>query len=91
MELLQSWARRFNDGMLSEDCYVLALIDNASLTDIASPLPLTLEMLPINTTTYLQPPDAVTFKTQVERLKNRHVVDTFEELLNLVVDDGKKH
>nr|CCA25001.1 PREDICTED: tigger transposable element derived 6like putative [Albugo laibachii Nc14] len=88
-ELFQRWARRFNDGMRAGNRHVLLLLENSSSHRLSEPLTqVTLKILPPNTNAYLQPQDAgiiQSFKTQVERLKTRYVVDKFDKILNPLV------
>lgn len=93
-ELFQSWVVRFNEKMRAEDRHVMLLLDNASSHRVEEPLSnVTLQMLPPNTTSYLQPQDAGIirqFKAQLSKHQTRHVLDCLEKLLERAEAEGSE-
>lgn len=83
--VFQRWLFSFNKQMRAEDRHVLLLVDNVSSHRLDAPLShIELCMLPPNTTSCLQPQDAgiiSAFKAQISRIKNRYVVDRFDDVL----------
>lgn len=74
-ELFTNWIERFNERMKSEGRHVLLLLDNVSSHRVTAPLSnVTVQMLPPNTTSFLQPQDTgiiQSLKSKLEQLKTR--------------------
>nr|CCA17670.1 jerky putative [Albugo laibachii Nc14] len=81
--------------MNSEGCHFLLLLDNVSSHRVTVPLSNgTLQMMPPNTTSSLQPQDAGvirSFKSKLEQLKPRYIVGTFDELLDKSAEVGNEN
>lgn len=95
-ELFQRWLSRFDDSMRTEGRHVLLLLDNASAHRVTSPLTnVTIQMLPPNTTAFLQPQDAGVirqFKVQIRRQQTHHVLGAIElELERQVATTNPTH
>ena len=93
-ELFTKWIERFNGRMKSEGHHVLLLLDNVSSRRVSAPLlNVTVQMLPPNTSSFLQPQDAgliQSFKIKLEQLKTWYIVGKFDELLDKVAEVGNK-
>lgn len=94
-QLFRAWVNKFNEAMQGEARHVLLLLDNASCHRIDEQLSnVRICMLPPNTTAHLQPQDAGiirSFKAHVNRLKNRHYIDAFDDMIKHSDDIGKKN
>jgi hypothetical protein len=94
-ELFTNWIERFNERMKSEGRHVLLLLDNVSSHRVTVPLSnVSVHMLPPNTTSFLQPQDAgiiQSFKSKLEQLRTRYIVDQFDELLDRVAEVGNEY
>nr|CCA26182.1 putative CENPB/ARS binding proteinlike protein [Albugo laibachii Nc14]CCA27496.1 PREDICTED: similar to tigger transposable element derived 4 putative [Albugo laibachii Nc14] len=81
-ELFQHWVASFNERMHAENQHVFLLLDNVSSHRLDAPLfNVTVQMLPPNTTSYLQRQDAGInrqFKLKISKLQNRRVVERFD-------------
>lgn len=93
-QLFQSWAERLNDDMKEENRRVLLLVDNVFSHRLDAALSnVKLQMLPPNTTSFLQPQDAGiinAFKAKINRLKQRHIVDRFDDMLSHIAEVGEE-
>lgn len=93
-QLFERWAQRFNERMRDENRHVLLLVDNAPSHQLKEPLShVTLQFLPPNTTSVLQPQDAGIirqFKAQLQARQTRHIVDWFDAFLRRA-DEGEEH
>lgn len=91
-ELFTRWLEQLNDRMSKEKRNILLLVDNVSSHRQQNELSnVTLQMLPPNTTSVLQPQDAGiirAFKAAVRRAKNRHVVDKLDDMLQQAAASG---
>nr|CCA15552.1 PREDICTED: similar to tigger transposable element derived 4 putative [Albugo laibachii Nc14] len=78
--------------MKREGCHILLLLDNIFTHRITAACSnITVQILPPNTTSFLQPQDAgiiQSFKSKLEQLKTRYIVGTFDELLDKAADVG---
>ena len=80
--------------MQGMDRHVLLLLDNASPHQVRAQFSnVTLQLLPPNPTSHLQPQDAgiiQSFKSQMNRIRNAHMVDKLDEVLKQVDGMGKE-
>lgn len=92
--LFEQWLSEFDSQMRVEKRRVLLLVDNVSSHKASADLTnVTLQMLPPNTTSFLQPQDAgiiAAFKARIRKMQQRRVVDLFDELLSQEDDIGEK-
>nr|CCA25179.1 AlNc14C279G10091 [Albugo laibachii Nc14] len=77
------------------DRHVLLLLDNASPHQVREQFSnVTLQLLPPNPTSHLQPQDAgiiQSFKSQMNKISNAHVMDKLDELPEQVDEMGKEN
>nr|CCA26103.1 jerky putative [Albugo laibachii Nc14] len=94
-ELFMKWIERFNERMKIEGHHVLLLLDNVSSHRVTVPLSnVTVQMLPTNTTSFLQPQDAgiiQSFKCELEQLKTRYIAGKSDELLDKAAEVGNEN
>jgi hypothetical protein len=92
--LFESWVVRFDAKMRAKNRHVLLLLDNASSHRVAEPLShVTLQMLPPNTTAYLQPQDAGIirqFKAEISKCQTKHAVDYLDKTLEEAEAEGRE-
>nr|CCA23138.1 PREDICTED: similar to tigger transposable element derived 4 putative [Albugo laibachii Nc14] len=81
--------------MKSEGRHVLVLLENVSSHRVTAPLSnVTAQMLPPNTTSFLQPQDEgfiQSFKSKLEQMKTRYIVGKLDELLDKVPEPGNEN
>nr|CCA15793.1 PREDICTED: similar to tigger transposable element derived 4 putative [Albugo laibachii Nc14] len=81
--------------MKSEGHHVMLPLDNVSSHRVTVPLSnVTVQMLPPNTTSFLQPQDAgliQSFKIKLEQLKTWYIVGKFDELLDKAAEVGNEN
>nr|CCA25915.1 jerky putative [Albugo laibachii Nc14] len=94
-EHFTNWIVRFNKRMKCEGRRVLLLLDNVSSHRVTLPLVnVTVQMMPPNTTSFLQSQDAgiiQSYKSKLEQLKTRYIVSKFDELLDKAAEVGNEN
>lgn len=94
-QLFNCWVARFNDAMRAEGRHVLLLLDNVSSHRVDEPLSnVSVQMLPPNTTPFLQPQDAGIirqFKAQILKRQNRHALDWLDNILERAAEIGEEN
>nr|CCA25185.1 PREDICTED: similar to tigger transposable element derived 4 putative [Albugo laibachii Nc14] len=83
--LLLRWLSQLNEQMRIAGRHIFLLVDNVSSHQMDELLSnVKLQMLPPNTTDFLQPQDAgitSSFEAQIAKIQHRHIVDRFDDLL----------
>ena len=96
MEIFNEWMLMFNNNMKRQNRHVLLLVDNAAGHNNKEGVRyshVTLEYLPPNTTSVLQPCDAgiiKSFKCQYKKLLVQHMLEEIEKKNNMIYPDIKQ-
>nr|CCA25502.1 PREDICTED: similar to tigger transposable element derived 4 putative [Albugo laibachii Nc14] len=93
--LFRCWLAQLNEKMQGMDRHVLLLFDYVSPHRVSEQyFNVTIHFLPPNTSAHLQPQDAAIirfFESQMTKIRNAHVVNKLDEVLEKVDEMGKEN